>query len=166
MSHLFLRNALAVFALAFPITALAQVTGTPISLKFTTHTSSSSTPSNGPTITGITNNYSYIPAGFPNSGIAPGSIYAVWQQHVHCSTNRDASVQRQPGNTDDAGGCHPIGLGGWNNRNPRDVLRHSGPDRGGSPIQHAHRTRDDHGVLQWRDKQCFLISSGARCPGA
>ncbi len=31
-----------------------------------------------PTITSIVNNYSYIPAGFPNSGIAPGTIFLLF----------------------------------------------------------------------------------------
>lgn len=35
------------------------------------------TPS-GPTITGVVNNYSYIPVGFPNSGIAPGTIMLIF----------------------------------------------------------------------------------------
>jgi uncharacterized protein (TIGR03437 family) len=57
MSKGFSWNALLVLALVCPAAALAQ---------------------NGPTITGITNNYSYIPAGFPNSGIAPGSIFTLY----------------------------------------------------------------------------------------
>lgn len=36
------------------------------------------TTSNGPTITGVVNNYSYIPAGFPNGGIAPGTIMVIF----------------------------------------------------------------------------------------
>ena len=47
-------NALVVLALVCPAAALAQ------------------------TITGITNNYSYIPDGFPNSGISPGSIFTLY----------------------------------------------------------------------------------------
>ena len=31
-----------------------------------------------PQITGVTNNYSYIPTGFPNSGIAPGTIFLIF----------------------------------------------------------------------------------------
>jgi len=55
MSKLFSRNTLAVLAFVFPLAALAQ-----------------------PTVTGITNNYSYIPPGFPNSGIAPGSLFLLY----------------------------------------------------------------------------------------
>lgn len=36
------------------------------------------TTSTGPNITGVVNNYSYIPTGFPNSGIAPGTIMLIF----------------------------------------------------------------------------------------
>ena len=55
MSKLFSRNALAALVLAFPMAAAA-----------------------GPVINNVLNNYSYIPAGFPNSGIAPGSIFTIF----------------------------------------------------------------------------------------
>ena len=53
-----------------------------ISLEFDTFTGSSTgggggTPG-GPTITNVLNNYSYIPAGFPNSGIAPATIFTIF----------------------------------------------------------------------------------------
>ena len=32
----------------------------------------------GPSITGVVNNYSYVPVGFPNSGIAPGTIFLLF----------------------------------------------------------------------------------------
>jgi uncharacterized protein (TIGR03437 family) len=57
MSKLFSRNALAVLAFVFPVAALAQ---------------------SAPTVTGITNNYSYIPAGFPNSWFSPSSIVTIF----------------------------------------------------------------------------------------
>jgi uncharacterized protein (TIGR03437 family) len=59
MSKPFARNALAALVLAFPVAVLAQ-----------------------PTITGITNNYSYVPAGFPNSGIPPGSIFLIYGSNM------------------------------------------------------------------------------------
>ena len=58
MSIRFSRCALVVLAFVFPVAALAQ------------------------TITGITNNYSYTPAGFPNSGIAPGTIFAIFGSNM------------------------------------------------------------------------------------
>ena len=32
----------------------------------------------GPTVTGVVNNYSFIPSGYPNSGVAPSSIIAIF----------------------------------------------------------------------------------------
>jgi uncharacterized protein (TIGR03437 family) len=55
--------------------AVTTVGSGSITLKFNTF-GGSSTPS-GPTITGVVNNYSYIPAGFPNSGIAPGTLFLI-----------------------------------------------------------------------------------------
>lgn len=58
-----------------------SISGGSITLEYTTFGGSSSgggTTSGGPTITGIENNYSYIPAGFPNSGIAPGSLFVLY----------------------------------------------------------------------------------------
>ncbi len=48
------------------------------SISLTFDTFGGSTSSGGPTITGVVNNYSYIPAGFPNSGIAPGTIFLIF----------------------------------------------------------------------------------------
>jgi uncharacterized protein (TIGR03437 family) len=54
---------------------VTAITGTSISLQF--DTLPGSTPS-GPTITNVLNNYSFIPAGFPNSGIAPGTLFTIF----------------------------------------------------------------------------------------
>lgn len=58
------------------VTALS---GTSITLQYTTYETAAPT---GPTITGITNNYSYIPAGFVNSGIAPSSIFVIFGSNM------------------------------------------------------------------------------------
>lgn len=61
--------------------------GSTLTIDFHTFTSSSTTggggggggtTSTGPNITGVVNNYSYIPTGFPNSGIAPGTIMLIF----------------------------------------------------------------------------------------
>jgi uncharacterized protein (TIGR03437 family) len=59
--------------------------GASLALEYTTVSGSSggggggggTTPS-GPNITSVVNNYSYIPVGFPNSGIAPGTIFLIF----------------------------------------------------------------------------------------
>ena len=48
--------------------------GGSLSVLFTTYTSAAS---NGPVVTSVLNNSSYNPDGFPNSGIAPSSIFAI-----------------------------------------------------------------------------------------
>jgi uncharacterized protein (TIGR03437 family) len=52
-----------------------------VNLEFDTFIGSSSGgggTSGGPNITNVLNNYSYIPAGFPNSGIAPGTLFTIF----------------------------------------------------------------------------------------
>jgi len=54
---------------------VTAINGTSINLQFDTF-GGSTTPS-GPTITGVVNNYSFIPTGFPNSGVAPGTLFLI-----------------------------------------------------------------------------------------
>jgi uncharacterized protein (TIGR03437 family) len=42
---------------------------------------------NGPTITGVVNNYSFVPAGFPNSGVAPSSIFTIFGTGMAAASN-------------------------------------------------------------------------------
>lgn len=60
-------------AAKFLITALSSSS---ISFQFTTYGASSSGPP-APTITSVRNGSSAIPAGFPNSGIAPSTLFAI-----------------------------------------------------------------------------------------
>ena len=48
-----------------------------------------------PAITNITNNYSYIPPGFTSSGIAQGSIFAIFGTNLATSTSKLQSVPLQ-----------------------------------------------------------------------
>ena len=50
-------------------------TGTSVNLEFVTFGASSA--AGGPTITQVLNNYGLVPAGFPNSGIAQGSLFII-----------------------------------------------------------------------------------------
>jgi uncharacterized protein (TIGR03437 family) len=61
------RNTLAVLFLALPPAIVAQ-TG-------------------GPTVTGLTNNYSSIQSGFPNYGIAPGSLFVIYGTDLASAAN-------------------------------------------------------------------------------
>jgi uncharacterized protein (TIGR03437 family) len=45
------------------------------------------TPPTGPTITGVVNNYSFVPAGFPNSGVAPSSIFTIFGTGMAAASN-------------------------------------------------------------------------------
>jgi len=63
---------------------VAGVSGTTITLTYTTY-GVAAAPA-GPTITGVTNNYSYTPAGFANSGISPGSLFVIFGTGLSTST--------------------------------------------------------------------------------
>lgn len=56
---------------------VTAIGGGSITMKFDTFGGSSGGTSGGPTITGVVNNYSFIPTGFPNSGVAPGTLFLV-----------------------------------------------------------------------------------------
>ena len=53
---------------------VTAISGTSITVQFVTFANAA--PS-GPTVTGVLNNYSYTPPGFPNSGIAQGSLFII-----------------------------------------------------------------------------------------
>jgi uncharacterized protein (TIGR03437 family) len=54
-----------------------------------------------PTITSVANHYSYIPNGFPNSGIAPSSIFAIFGNNMAQPQTGGATLQSSAG---------PVGL--------------------------------------------------------
>ncbi len=57
------------------ITALS---GSSITLQFTTYGSSGGVPAGGPVISKIQNNYSNVAAGLPNYGIAPSTLFVIY----------------------------------------------------------------------------------------
>ena len=55
---------------------VTAISGTSITLQFLTYGATGGPA--GPTITKVTNNYSYIPTGFANSGISPSTIFTIF----------------------------------------------------------------------------------------
>ncbi len=72
------------------------VSGTSITLQYTTYGATGST-SGGPAITGIANNYSYIPSGFPNSGVSPSSIFVVFGSGMAAAPSGTVTLQSSAG---------------------------------------------------------------------
>jgi hypothetical protein len=56
---------------------VTAISSTSISFQYTTYGASGS-GGGTPTVTGVTNNYSFIPSGFTNSGVAPSSIITIF----------------------------------------------------------------------------------------
>jgi uncharacterized protein (TIGR03437 family) len=58
---------------------VTAITGSSLTFQYTTFEAAAPT---GPTITKVLNNYSYIPSGFANSGIAPSSIFTIFGNNL------------------------------------------------------------------------------------
>src|ERR1700733_11876600 len=86
MSVLFARCILAAIFLALPIAALADK-----------RSASGGGGPNEPTIISVVNNYSYIQAGFPNSGISPGSIFLIFGSNMADAGNVALESTLAPG---------------------------------------------------------------------
>ncbi len=92
MFKFFSRNALATLVLALPMAAAA-----------------------GPVINNVLNNYSYIPAGFPNSGIAPGSIFTIFGARLSSPLSGPLQLESSAGKgipTTLAGATISVSVGG------------------------------------------------------
>jgi uncharacterized protein (TIGR03437 family) len=92
---------------------VTSIAGGSISLKFDTF--GGSTTSSGPTITSIVNNYSYIPTGFPNSGIAPGTIFLIFGSGMSSAPAGNISLNSSAGSgipTTSAGASLSVQAGG------------------------------------------------------
>jgi uncharacterized protein (TIGR03437 family) len=68
-----------------------------------------------PTITGVTNNYSYIPSGFPNSGVSPGSIFTIFGSGMASAPAGNVTLESSAGSgipTSLAGATLTVTVGG------------------------------------------------------
>lgn len=73
---------------------VTALTASSISLQYTTYETAAPT---GPTVTGVTNNYSFTPTGFPNSGLAQGSLIVIFGTGLATSTNAVLQSTLAPG---------------------------------------------------------------------
>ena len=70
---------------------VTAITATSLSFQYTTYETAAPT---GPVITKVLNNYSYIPAGFVNSGISPSTIFTIFGTNLAApSTGAAAGLQ-------------------------------------------------------------------------
>jgi uncharacterized protein (TIGR03437 family) len=101
---------------------VTAVSGTSITIEFTTfgNTGTPTSPA-APTIVGITNNYSYIPTGFANSGIAPSAIFVIFGTNMANAPAGTLTLNSSAGPTGlpttDAGATLTVSAGG-NNYHP------------------------------------------------
>ncbi|MGB6942947.1 MAG: hypothetical protein WBE37_11155 [Bryobacteraceae bacterium] len=65
---------------------VTSIAGGSITLQFDTFVSAVTTPT-GPSVTGITNNYSNLAVGLPNYGIAPGSLFVIYGTDLTAAKN-------------------------------------------------------------------------------
>jgi len=72
------------------------ISSTSITLQYTTYGASSTGPGT-PTVTGVTNNYSFIPAGFPNSGVTPSSIITIFGSNMAAPVTGTLTLQSSAG---------------------------------------------------------------------
>lgn len=67
-----------------------------IGLQYTTYGPSGTGPG-APTVTGVTNNYSFIPPGFPNSGISPSAIFTIFGRNMGAPVTGTLTLQSSAG---------------------------------------------------------------------
>jgi uncharacterized protein (TIGR03437 family) len=84
---------------------VTAISSTSISFQYTTYGASGTGPGT-PTVTGVTNNYSFIPAGFSNSGVSPSSIITIFGSNMAAPYTPPLTLQSS------AGAGLPTTLGG------------------------------------------------------
>jgi uncharacterized protein (TIGR03437 family) len=75
---------------------VTAISSTSISFQYTTY---GATGSGGgtPTVTGVTNNYSFIPSGFTNSGVSPSSIITIFGSNLAAPLTGTLTLQSSAG---------------------------------------------------------------------
>jgi uncharacterized protein (TIGR03437 family) len=75
---------------------VTAISSTSISFQYTTYGASGS-GGGTPTVTGVTNNYSFIPSGFTNSGVAPSSIITIFGSNMAAPLTGTLTLQSSAG---------------------------------------------------------------------
>jgi uncharacterized protein (TIGR03437 family) len=75
---------------------VTAISSTSIGLEYTTFGASSTGPGT-PTVTGVTNNYSFIPSGFSNSGVTPSSIITIFGANMAAPVTGTLTLQSSAG---------------------------------------------------------------------
>jgi len=75
---------------------VTAISSTSISFQYTTYGASSS-GGGTPTVTGVTNNYSFIPSGFTNSGVSPSSIITIFGSNLAAPLTGTLTLQSSAG---------------------------------------------------------------------
>jgi len=77
---------------------VTAISSTSISFQYTTYGASSTGGGAGsPTVTGVTNNYSFIPSGFTNSGVTPSSIITIFGTNMAAPVTGTVTLQSSAG---------------------------------------------------------------------
>ncbi len=96
------------------VTTTSTPINSPLPIKFTTYGAGGG-GSTTPTITKVTNNYSYIPSGFPNSGISPSTIFTIFGSNLAVAPTGTVSLNSSAGSglpTIQAGTSVSVTVGG------------------------------------------------------
>ena len=75
---------------------VTAISSTSISFQYTTYGASSTGPGT-PKVTGVTNNYSFIPSGFSNSGVTPSSIITIFGANMAAALTGPLTLQSSAG---------------------------------------------------------------------
>jgi len=75
---------------------VTAISSTSISFQYTTYGASSTGPGT-PAVKGVTNNYSFIPSGFTNSGVTPSSIITIFGANMAAPVTGTVTLQSSAG---------------------------------------------------------------------